>query len=166
MRRSERRNNLQICPRQDSNTGGSDLWSNTLPLDHGGAPPTLVCQHQSRSGINYTLYIINNIDFTQIRFILHLRIHALTHMHAHACVQGWDHTKNAHDCDMWFSTYFLLFQARARARTPARTHITWLPTVTKNIKRNVTSILDRIIPETIGETVIESLIKIHPPPRK
>ena len=38
MRRSERRNNLQICPRRDSNTGGSDLWSNTLPLDHGGAP--------------------------------------------------------------------------------------------------------------------------------
>ena len=37
MRRSERRNNLQICPRWDSNTGGSDLWSNTLPLDHGGA---------------------------------------------------------------------------------------------------------------------------------
>ena len=38
MRRSERRNNLQICLRQDLNTGGSDLWSNTLPLDHGGAP--------------------------------------------------------------------------------------------------------------------------------
>ena len=37
MRRSERRNNLQICPRRDSNTGGSDLWSSTLPLDHGGA---------------------------------------------------------------------------------------------------------------------------------
>ena len=38
MRRSERQNNLQICPRRDSNTSGSDLWSNTLPLDHGGAP--------------------------------------------------------------------------------------------------------------------------------
>ena len=38
MRRSERRNNLQICQRPDSNTGGSDLWSSTLPLDHGGAP--------------------------------------------------------------------------------------------------------------------------------
>ena len=38
MRRSERRNNLQICPHRDSNTGGSDLWSNTLPLDHEGAP--------------------------------------------------------------------------------------------------------------------------------
>ena len=37
-RRSERRNNLQICPRWDPNMGGSDLWSNMLPLDHGGAP--------------------------------------------------------------------------------------------------------------------------------
>ena len=33
----QRRNNLQICPRRDSNTGDSDLWSNTLRLDHGGA---------------------------------------------------------------------------------------------------------------------------------
>ena len=40
MRRSERRNNLQICPRRDSYTGGSDLWSGTLPLDHGGAQVT------------------------------------------------------------------------------------------------------------------------------
>ncbi|KAK2150429.1 B-12 dependent methionine synthase [Paralvinella palmiformis] len=37
MRRSERRNNLQICPRQDLNMGGSDLWSNTLLLDYGVA---------------------------------------------------------------------------------------------------------------------------------
>ena len=37
MRRSERRNNLQIYPRRDSNTDGSDLWTSTLPLDHGGA---------------------------------------------------------------------------------------------------------------------------------
>jgi len=37
MRRNERRNNLQICPSRDSNTDDSDLWSNTLPLDHGGA---------------------------------------------------------------------------------------------------------------------------------
>ena len=37
MKRSQRWNTLQICPRRDSNTGGSDLWSNTLPLDHGGA---------------------------------------------------------------------------------------------------------------------------------
>ena len=42
MRRSERRNNLRICPRRDSNTGGSDLWSNTLPLDHGGALSSLL----------------------------------------------------------------------------------------------------------------------------
>ena len=27
-KRSERWNNLQICPRRDSNSGGSDLWSN------------------------------------------------------------------------------------------------------------------------------------------
>ena len=38
MERSQRWNNLKICPRRDSNTSGSDLWSNTLPLDHGGAP--------------------------------------------------------------------------------------------------------------------------------
>ena len=38
MRRSERRNNLQTCPHRDSSTDGSDLWSNTLPLDHGGHP--------------------------------------------------------------------------------------------------------------------------------
>jgi len=25
-------------PHRDSNTGSSDMWSNTLPLDHGGAP--------------------------------------------------------------------------------------------------------------------------------
>ena len=42
MRRSERRNNLQICQRRDSNTGGSDLWSSTLPLDHGGAHDDLI----------------------------------------------------------------------------------------------------------------------------
>ena len=37
MRGNNRRNNLQICPRRDSNTGGSDMWSSTLPLHHGGA---------------------------------------------------------------------------------------------------------------------------------
>ena len=37
MKRSQRWNTLHICPRRDSNTGGSDLWSNTLRLDHGGA---------------------------------------------------------------------------------------------------------------------------------
>ncbi|KAK2152063.1 hypothetical protein LSH36_340g00011 [Paralvinella palmiformis] len=47
MRRSQRRNNLQICRRRDSNTSGSDLWSNTLPLDHGGAPPPHVYQIRS-----------------------------------------------------------------------------------------------------------------------
>ena len=29
----------QICLRQDSNTGDSGLWSNTLPLDHGERNP-------------------------------------------------------------------------------------------------------------------------------
>ena len=37
MRRSERWNNFQIWPRRDSNSGDSDLLSNTLPLDHEGA---------------------------------------------------------------------------------------------------------------------------------
>jgi len=39
---------LQICPRRDSNTGGSDMWSSTLPLDHGGALQcswVYVCYH-------------------------------------------------------------------------------------------------------------------------
>ena len=31
MKRSQRWNNLQICPHRDSNSGGSDLRSNTLP---------------------------------------------------------------------------------------------------------------------------------------
>ena len=35
MKRSQRWNTLQICPRRDSNTGGDALWSNTLPLYHG-----------------------------------------------------------------------------------------------------------------------------------
>ena len=38
MKRSQRWNTLKICPRGDSNSGSSDLWSNTLPLDHGGTP--------------------------------------------------------------------------------------------------------------------------------
>ena len=37
MKRNERWNTLQICPRRDSKTGGSGLWSNTLALNHGGA---------------------------------------------------------------------------------------------------------------------------------
>ena len=28
---------ISFFSRRDSNTGGNDLWSNTLPLDHGGA---------------------------------------------------------------------------------------------------------------------------------
>ena len=37
MKRSQRWNTLQICYRRDSDTGGSDLWSNALLLGHGGA---------------------------------------------------------------------------------------------------------------------------------
>ena len=36
MKWSQKWNNLQLGPHQDSNKGGSDLRSNTLPLDHGG----------------------------------------------------------------------------------------------------------------------------------
>ena len=36
MMQSQRWNTLQICRRRDSNTGGSDLCCNRLPLDHGG----------------------------------------------------------------------------------------------------------------------------------
>ena len=32
MQRSEKWNNLQICPCRDSNSGRSDLWSNALPV--------------------------------------------------------------------------------------------------------------------------------------
>ena len=32
MKLSQRWNTLQICPRQDSNSGGSELWSNALPV--------------------------------------------------------------------------------------------------------------------------------------
>ena len=38
MKRSQRWNTLQICRRRDSNSRGSNMWSNTLPLDHGGVP--------------------------------------------------------------------------------------------------------------------------------
>ena len=38
MKRSQRWNNLQICPHHDLNMGGSHLWSNTLLLDQGGTP--------------------------------------------------------------------------------------------------------------------------------
>ena len=37
--RSQRWNTLQIWPHRDSNTRGSDVWSNTLPLEQGGTHP-------------------------------------------------------------------------------------------------------------------------------
>jgi len=61
MRRSERRNDLQIWPRRDSNTGGSDLWSSTLPLDHGGAPMTRQAHFNARYVIVKDLYGSVNI---------------------------------------------------------------------------------------------------------
>ena len=39
---SQRWNTLQICLRRDLNTGDSDLWSNTLLFDRGGAPVVAV----------------------------------------------------------------------------------------------------------------------------
>ncbi|KAK2160394.1 hypothetical protein LSH36_134g03016 [Paralvinella palmiformis] len=54
MRQSERRNNLRICPRRNSNTGGSDLWSSTLPLDHGGALTVFIEQSASFVGKSFT----------------------------------------------------------------------------------------------------------------
>ena len=59
MRRSERRNNLQICPRRYSNTGGSDLWSSTLPLDHGGAPDVLEERTRKSSILNRYNLLVN-----------------------------------------------------------------------------------------------------------
>jgi len=38
MKRNQRWNKLRIWAHRDPNTGGSDMWSSTLPLDHGGAP--------------------------------------------------------------------------------------------------------------------------------
>ena len=52
MKQSQRWNNLQICPRRDSNTGGSDLWCNTLPLDHGGAH---LCERKQHVSIRQTI---------------------------------------------------------------------------------------------------------------
>ena len=37
---------------RDSNTGGSDLWSSTLPLEHGGAPP-MAMENEARHGTDY-----------------------------------------------------------------------------------------------------------------
>ena len=54
MKRSQGWNTLQIRQRRDSNTGGSDLWSNTLPLDHGGALLTRWQQIQGTS-LDYSL---------------------------------------------------------------------------------------------------------------
>ena len=51
---------LSDMPTPNSNTGGSDLWSSTLPLDHGGA--------------TYTLY-------TRIYIYIYIYKHMYTHKH-------------------------------------------------------------------------------------
>ena len=40
MERSQRWNTLQICPRRDSNSGGSELWSNAPPARPRRRPET------------------------------------------------------------------------------------------------------------------------------
>ena len=43
MKRSQRWNTLQICQYRDSNSGGSDLWSNTLPTRPWRRPTRTLC---------------------------------------------------------------------------------------------------------------------------
>ena len=59
MKQSQRWNNLQICPHRDLNMGGSDLWSNMLPLDHRDAHLLLWVNHIFRSTNSFI-----KIDFT------------------------------------------------------------------------------------------------------
>jgi len=87
MKRSERWRNLQICPRRNSNTGGSDIWSNTLPIDHGGAP-CIFTEHHSLNCMMLSIAICILINIQQIvlslnQFIYPIRIlHTHTHTHA------------------------------------------------------------------------------------
>ena len=41
MKRSQRWNILQICPRRDSNSGGGALWSNALPIRRQRRPTNI-----------------------------------------------------------------------------------------------------------------------------
>ena len=84
MRRSERRNNLQICPRWDSNTGSSDMLSNTLPLDHGCAP---VESLEGRSIQTQYLYIHMNKDVHR-RKNTEMDI-SITHPHTHIYISWY-----------------------------------------------------------------------------
>jgi len=42
----------KMCPHRDSNTGGSDLWSNTQPLNHAGAPAIIL---KSSGQVNFII---------------------------------------------------------------------------------------------------------------
>jgi len=57
--------NLQIYPRRDSNTGGSDLWSNTLSLYHRRPAPCWDFQ-----ALAHYIIVLNDTMNTQI--ILHV----------------------------------------------------------------------------------------------
>ena len=61
MKRSQRWNNLQICPRRDSNTGSSDMWSNTLQLDHGGAQGCILRGLIVEIPTKYRLQLLNDL---------------------------------------------------------------------------------------------------------
>jgi len=67
MKRSKRRNNHQLCPQQDSNTGGSDLCSNTLPQDHGGVVINSVRIYLRDIGTYYNIALKPGFYHTYVR---------------------------------------------------------------------------------------------------
>ena len=74
----QRRNNLQICPRRDSNTGGSDLWSNTLLIDHGGALLCGVMRGSLLEPLAFTTYL-RSIRIVAERYgIYHRELYKIT----------------------------------------------------------------------------------------
>jgi len=64
MKRSQRWNSLQLFPRWDSNSGGSDLWSNALPTRPRRRPSTrrhkyfLICINRKKINIIIIITII------------------------------------------------------------------------------------------------------------
>ena len=104
MRQSERRNNLQICPRRDSNTGGSDLWSSTLPLDHGGAPTG------SRNG---SLFYIFSAHFQLegcLKQTSRLGNHWRVNCHCVFCVDGSDKDLVSKDVPVLYTCHIWVFR--------------------------------------------------------
>ena len=67
MKRNQRWNNLEICPCRNPNTDGSDLWSNTLSLDHGGAlyVRMYVWMYVCILGVNIMIYLPIKQSFIQ-----------------------------------------------------------------------------------------------------